>query len=131
VAINTMTSQGTIAGYAGYHWPMEKAQEERLALNEALFRDVNERIREISDSFGQKDATYDFLCECSDPMCVEKVVMTSAEYEYVRADPTRFVVAKGHVLPEVESVVDRAKDHAVVEKEGPAADIAIRLDRRS
>jgi hypothetical protein len=33
------------------------------------------------------------------------------------------------VLPEVESVVERAKDHAVVEKEGAAADIAIRLDR--
>jgi hypothetical protein len=95
---------------------MEKAQEERLALNEAIFRDVNERIREISDSFGQRDETYDFLCKCSDPMCAERVVMTSAEYEYVRADPTRFIVAKGHVLPEVEAVVDRAKDHAVVER---------------
>jgi hypothetical protein len=35
---------------------------------------------------------------------------------------------KGHALPEVESVVDRARDHVVVEKEGPAADIAIQLD---
>jgi hypothetical protein len=110
---------------------MEEAQEERLALNEALFRDVNERIRAISDTFGQKDATYDFLCECSDPMCAERVSMTAAEYEYVRSEPTRFVVAKGHVLPEVESVIDRAKDHAVVEKEGAAADIAIRLDQSS
>jgi hypothetical protein len=108
---------------------VEKAQEKRLALNEALFRDVNERIREISDTFGQKDATHDFLCECSDPMCADRVVMTAAEYEYVRSDPTRFVVAKGHVMPEVESVVDRAKDHVVVEKEGAAADIAIHLDR--
>jgi hypothetical protein len=108
---------------------VEKAQEKRLALNEALFRDVNERIREISDTFGQKDATYDFLCECSDPTCADRVVMTAAEYEYVRSDPTRFVVAKGHVMPEVESVVDRAKDHVVVEKEGAAADIAIHLDR--
>jgi hypothetical protein len=110
---------------------VEKGQEERLALNEAIFRDVNERIRQISDTFGQKDQTYDFLCECSDPMCAERVVMTSAEYEYVRSDPTRFVVAKGHVVPEVESVVDRAKDHVVVEKEGAAADIAIRLDQSS
>jgi hypothetical protein len=110
---------------------VEKSQQERLAVNEAIFRDVNERIREISDTFGQKDETYDFLCECSDPKCAERVVMTSAEYEYVRADPTRFVVAKGHVLPEVESVVDRAKDHVVVEKEGVAADIAIQLDRSS
>ena len=107
---------------------MEKGQKERLAMNEALFRDVNERIREISDSFGQKDATYDFLCECSDPACAERVVLTRAEYEHVRSDSTRFVVAKGHAVPEVESVIKHAKDHVVVEKEGVAADIAIRLD---
>jgi hypothetical protein len=110
---------------------MEKAQEKRLAMNEALFRDVNERIREISDSFGQKDATYDFLCECSDPACTDRVVLTPGEYEHVRADSTRFVVAKGHALPEVESVVERAKDHVVVEKEGAAADVAIHLDTPS
>jgi hypothetical protein len=107
---------------------VEEAQEKRLALNEALFRDVNERIREISDTFGQKDATYDFLCECSDPMCAERVVLTPAEYEHVRADSTRFVVAKGHAMPEIESVVQQAKDHVVVEKEGAAADIAVHLD---
>lgn len=107
---------------------MDRAQEERLALNEALFRDVNERIREISDRFEQPDATYDFLCECSDPACSERVVLTAAEYEHVRAEPTRFVVAKGHALPEIESVVEQAKDHVIVEKEGAAADIAVRLD---
>ena len=107
---------------------MEKGQAKRLAMNEALFRDVNERIREISDTFGQKDATYDFLCECSDPGCTKKVVLTRAEYEDVRSDSTRFVVAKGHVMPEIESVVDHAKDHVVVEKDGAAADVAIQLD---
>jgi hypothetical protein len=107
---------------------VEKAQEKRLAMNEALFRDVNERILEISDSFGQKDATYDFLCECSDPSCSARVVLTRAEYEHVRSDSTRFVVAKGHALPEIESVVKQAKDHVVVEKEGAAADVAVHLD---
>lgn len=107
---------------------MDRAQEERLALNEALFRDVNERIREISDTFEQADATYDFLCECSDPSCSERVVLTPAEYEHVRAEPTRFVVAKGHALPEIESVVEQARDHVIVEKEGAAADVAVRLD---
>jgi hypothetical protein len=110
---------------------MEEGQEKRLAMNEALFRDVNERIREISDAFDQKDATYDFLCECSDPGCTERVVLTRAEYEDVRSDSTRFVVAKGHALHEVESVVKRAKDHVVVEKEGAAADVAIHLDTPS
>ena len=94
---------------------MEEGQEKRLALNEALFRDVNERIREISDTFGQKDATYDFLCECSDPTCADRVVLTAAEYEHVRADSTRFVVAKGHAMPEIESVVEQAKEIIVAE----------------
>jgi hypothetical protein len=107
---------------------VDEAQEKRLALNEALFRDVNERIREISDTFGQKDATYNFLCECSDPMCAERVVLTPAEYRHVRAESTRFVVAKGHAMPEIESVVEHAKDHVVVEKEGAAADVAVHLD---
>jgi hypothetical protein len=107
---------------------VEEGQEKRLAMNEALFRDVNERIREISHTFGQKDATYDFLCECSDPRCAERVVLTPAQYEHVRADSTRFVLAKGHAMPEIESVVEHAKDHVVVEKEGVAADIAVRLD---
>jgi hypothetical protein len=107
---------------------VDEAQKKRLAMNEALFRDVNERIREISDSFGQKDATYDFLCECSDPSCAEKVVLTPDEYGHVRAESTRFVVAKGHAMPEIESVVAQADDHVVVEKEGTAADIAIHLD---
>jgi hypothetical protein len=105
-----------------------KSQEQRLAINEALFREVNERIREISDGFGPGDETYDFLCECSDAACTQRVVLTRAEYEEVRSAPTRFVVAKGHVLPEIEAVVERAKDHVVVEKEGAAADLAIHLD---
>jgi 5-bromo-4-chloroindolyl phosphate hydrolysis protein len=107
---------------------VEKPQQQRLALNEALFREVNERIREISDTFVQDDATHHFLCECSDPGCTKRVVLTRAEYEEVRSDPTRFVVAKGHVLHEIEAVVERAEDHVVVEKEGAAADIAIHLD---
>jgi hypothetical protein len=107
---------------------MDEAQEKRLAMNEALFRDVNERIREISDSFGQQDATYDFLCECSDPACTERVVLTRAEYEDVRSESTRFVVAKGHAMPEIEAVVAQAEDHVIVEKEGAAADVAIHLD---
>ena len=110
---------------------MDQAQEKRLAMNEALFRDVNERIREISDSFGQRDETYDFLCECSDPECRERVVLTRAEYEHVRSESTRFVVAKGHAMPEIEAVVQQAQDHVVVEKEGAAADVAIHLDKPS
>jgi hypothetical protein len=110
---------------------VEKVQQERLALNEAIFREVNERIREVSDNFGKDQETCEFVCECSDATCTQRVVLTRAQYEEVRSDPTRFVVVKGHVLPEIEAVVDRAHDHVIVEKEGVAADIAIHLDTSS
>jgi len=92
-------------------------------------RSIGDKTIEVLRTLaGREDATYDFLCECSDPSCTKKVVLTRAEYERVRADSTRFVVAKGHALPEIEAVVEHAKDHVVVEKEGAAADVAIHLD---
>ena len=129
--VSSDENRPSASGFDGYSGPVEKSQQQRLATNEAMFREVNERIREISDTFGHDDETHEFLCECSDPDCTQRVVLTRAEYEQVRSDPARFVVAKGHAMPEIESVVDRAKDHVVVEKEGPAAHVAIHLDTRN
>lgn len=46
----------------------------------------------------------------------------------MREDSRRFIVAKGHVAKEIERVVESAKDHAVIEKEGEAGRVAIELD---
>ena len=35
------------------------------------------------------------------------VALTLAQYEAVRANPRRFVIVRGHELPEVEVVVER------------------------
>ena len=40
--------------------------EERLARNEAFFRDVNERIREAADRQGSDGHVFEFICECGD-----------------------------------------------------------------
>jgi hypothetical protein len=76
---------------------------DRIARNEALFRDVNERIRDLSEEAGRE--LVEFLCECGDDDCVERIALTPAEYERVRADPVLFAVAAGHVVPQVERVV--------------------------
>jgi hypothetical protein len=108
---------------------MEAASEERLARNEAFFRQVNERMREIAE--GRDADSFEFLCECSDAACTERIELTPAEYEHVRADAARFVLARGHVAPELEHVVEREADHVVVEKQGLAARIARRLNPRT
>jgi len=107
------------------------AGEERLAKNEVLFRSVNEAIEQQALRFGGIDDEYEFVCECSSVECVERVTLTLRQYEQVRAEGTRFVLAPGHANPEVELVVHRTADHQIVEKDGAAGTIAEQEDPRS
>ena len=106
---------------------------ERVGKNEALFREVNERIREVSERVVAFDgeASLEFVCECSEERCSEAVELTLAEYESVRSDPTHFLVAPGHVWqPETERAVRENETYSVVEKIGDAGDVASEKDRR-
>jgi len=85
---------------------------ERLARNQALFREVNERIEDIARS----GDGLEFVCECSDPECVSTVKLSLAEYERIRSESTWFFVKSGHVIPEIERVVFVEDGYAVVEK---------------
>ena len=105
--------------------------EERLAKNEAFFRSVNERIREIVGEQGADGHVYEFICECADTTCLERVHLTIAEYEAVRASGTRFVVAAGHEIDAIETVVAESHASIVVEKVGVAAEVADALDPRA
>lgn len=107
---------------------MDDFQKARLAQNEDFFREVNERISDSAESHGDSVHPYEFLCECSDTACMERVVLTLAEYAHVRAEPTRFVVKKNHVIREIEHVVKTVPDHMVIEKHGEAGRIAVELE---
>jgi len=109
---------------------VESEAQERLARNEAFFRQVNERINDVADRF-EGDHAHDFFCECADPECTERIALTADDYEWVRSKPTRFFFAPGHVAPEIEHIVEREGDHVVVEKRGIAARIAARLNPRA
>jgi hypothetical protein len=87
-------------------------REVRVAHTEALFRDVNERIAESAGRFNAGDA--EFVCECADPACAERVPATLDQYEDVRADGTHFLLSPGHELPELERVVKRPHKRSVV-----------------
>jgi|SRR5215210_7294716 len=103
------------------------ARAERVGKNEAVFREVNERINDIT----REDAA-EYLCECGNANCTETIQMTVAEYEGVRADPTHFAVLPGHEIPDVEDVVARNERFLVVRKKaGPAAALATELDPRT
>jgi hypothetical protein len=87
-------------------------REVQIAQTEALFRDVNERIAESAERFDAPDA--EFVCECANPACAERVPATLEQYEDVRSDGTHFLLSPGHELPELERVVKRPHGRSVV-----------------
>jgi hypothetical protein len=102
-----------------------------LAKNEELFRNVNERIEEVSVGVPRDQPLMDFLCECDRDGCEEKVQAARAEYEAVRARPTQFIVVPGHEDRRVERVVSTNDRFTIVEKQGQAATDAKETDPRS
>jgi hypothetical protein len=104
----------------------------RIGLNEALFREVNERVRAINAEFGERLTESQFVCECGDNECTGRVLLPVVEYERIRSDPALFVVCPGHEVPEVESVVEEHEDYIVIRKRaGEPERIAERTDPRS
>jgi len=108
---------------------MNEESERRLARNEILFRDTNEAI-ERGQWLADSGKHVRFRCECSRLDCNRAVPITLADYEQVRRFPRRFVLAPGHEMPEIETVVDRGEDHVVVEKKDAAGETAAAADPR-
>jgi hypothetical protein len=107
-------------------------RERRLGLNEALFREVNERLRGLNESFGAVTNRMELVCECADPGCAERITMTVREYEDLRADPEQFVIAPGHDAPDIEDVVAKGAGWEIVRKRpGGPAELARASDPRS
>lgn len=82
-----------------------------------IFREVNERIAQIT-GFWQWDERQGFLCECARADCTQAVLLTRAEYEAIRAEPSQFVTVPGHERPGLERVVERGDSFFVVAATG-------------
>jgi hypothetical protein len=102
--------------------------EKRLALNEALFRETNERAEERVRLFVGDEELYGIICECASLDCSERITLSKDEYAAVRSDPAQFAVKPGHTIGDVEEVVARNERFEVVRKRGVAAEVAEFLD---
>lgn len=103
--------------------------KDRIAHNETLFRDVNERI-EAGRWPTDRGEPVAFRCECGTLRCNMLVEMTIDEYEHVRASATHFMLVPGHEIPEIERVVQREASYVVGEKIGEGAEVAEETDPR-
>lgn len=86
---------------------------ERLARNQAIFREVNERLREIANP---SQTSTEYICECSAVDCHVTIELETDEYEAVRSMPNVFVIEPGHERLEVEVVLEENDRYMLVEK---------------
>jgi aerobic-type carbon monoxide dehydrogenase small subunit (CoxS/CutS family) len=108
------------------------SREERISRNEILFREINERLKDVQDGFDSLSEQADFVCECGNATCTGQITMSLAAYEALRSDATLFAVLPGHEVPTVEEVVDRRGAYHVVRKAvGEPAQMAREEDPRS
>lgn len=105
----------------------------RAARNQALYREINERVEAINKAFDSLLPLGDWICECADENCMERLSLTHAEYEALRVQAARFAVkpSEDHVYPDIEKVVERHERYWVVEKVGAAAEAVARIDPRA
>jgi hypothetical protein len=108
---------------------MNPGVQDRIASNESVFREINEGI-ERGQWPGDEGALVGFRCECAQLGCTRVVELSVCDYERIRANSRRFVVAVGHEAPEVESVVERYPGFLVVEKRDEAGERAEATDPR-
>jgi hypothetical protein len=112
----------------------EQISAERVARNDARFRQSNEELQDAAASLGfARDELTPYLCECADLGCTTVLQLTADEYERVRRSPVLFVTAHDHEGSSGDwaRVVEQHERYALVEKVGDAAEIAAELDPRA
>jgi hypothetical protein len=102
--------------------------EQAAARNEALWREVNDRIEELDD--GLRVLPNDLLelhCECENAECEARVSMTPDEYREVRSQRDTFALALGHEDDAIEHIVKRTDRYLVVDKKA-AVEVEVGAD---
>jgi hypothetical protein len=109
--------------------PVDDDLQRRIASNESMFRDVNEAVRSGRWP-GEDGAPVAYRCECARLGCSRLIELNARDYERVRAYPRRFLVAPGHELADVETVVESHAGYVVVQKGDEAGKVAEATDPR-
>jgi hypothetical protein len=109
---------------------VDEPRDERLAENEALFREMNERMAAWQERRDAPLEKHMFFCECASRVCHERVHMTIPEYVAVRESPVRFAVLPEHVFPGLERVVEEREGYVIVEKHERFRHVVEQADER-
>ncbi len=100
----------------------------RAGRREANLRMLNERIAESQQHEAVLlESPLTVLCECARDDCEDSIVLGQDVFDEIRSHHGRFIVREGHVLHDIEDVVERGDGWVAVEKRGEAAREAKRV----
>ena len=108
---------------------MPSERKERIAANETLFRAANERMAGWEEQHS-RNTLETYYCECADVECRDRIHLSKADYERIRSNSAHFGVVPGHEVLDVETVIEKHEDWAIVEKPSDVADIVESTDPR-
>ena len=115
---------------------MTDSRTDRQSKNEVLFRGLNERVHAMSGGLNvgisaDLSDRSEYLCECAETGCLERVSLSRAEYENARSNPIWFVIVPGHEVTDIETVIQVNDRFALVEKLPGEMPVAAATDPRS
>ena len=107
----------------------ETLSERRMAENEVMFREFNEKVQhdfeELKKIAVEHDQTHfveendiplHFYCECSDKDCQQRIVIKPSRYTDIHTKRDRFIILPNHDVPNIEQVVSKEPSYWIVEK---------------
>lgn len=105
------------------------------ARRRGVYRELNDQLAKLDSTFNESTPAavvrVTLRCECGNRACVRAIPMMLSDYERVREEPRRSVIAPDHEDPEVEVVVAEDRFYAVVETfAGHASRIPVDTDPR-
>jgi hypothetical protein len=95
---------------------------ERNARAQVVYRDLNDRIREMDEEFRNR-GRIEVMCECGRG-CAQRLEVPVDDYDRARRDSTYFLVTAPHFAGEVDRVIEDHGSWLLVEAFGVAAEIA-------
>ena len=87
-------------------------REVRQAKNQAVFREINERIAELAERF--RDEDMQIICECASVGCIERIQVAVHEYARVRQFSDWFLITPGHIVPDTEQVMEHHDGYDII-----------------
>ena len=92
-------------------------RQERVRKNQDAFRRANDELAARARELDEDERT-PFLCECAEDRCTQVVLLSLDEYEDVRSDSGRNLIAPGHEPGPDERVLEESDRYWITEKNG-------------